>query len=135
MTEPERGSGTVLMVVVMTLAGFLITVTLVLASAIVARHRAGAVADLSALAAASGPPGPQACARARRVATANAGRLLRCRILGDGSVLVDVELAGGSGSRGSGGRGGGGPGGLSGVAGALIGTARGSARAGQAPPP
>ena len=113
LPEPtDRGSGTVLMVVVMALAGFLITVTLTLASAIVARHRAGAIADLSALAAASVAPAPDACERARRVAAANAGRLTRCRILGDGSVLVDVELA----------------------VGGLPGPARGSARAGQGRP-
>ena len=108
----ERGSGTVLMLVLMTMAGFLIMVTLLLASAIVARHRAGAIADLSALAAASGPPGAEACDRARRVAGANAGRLVRCQILGDGSVLVDVEWA---------------------AAGGLPGIAHGSARAGPAP--
>jgi secretion/DNA translocation related TadE-like protein len=108
----DRGSGTVLMAVVMVLAGFLITVTLMLASAIVARHRAGAIADLSALAAASVAPAPDACERARRVAAANAGRLVQCRILGDGSVLVGVELAASNG----------GP----------LGPARGSARAGRA---
>jgi secretion/DNA translocation related TadE-like protein len=106
---PDRGGGTVLMVIVMMMAGFLITVTLSLASAIVARHRAGAIADLAALAAASADPGPEACARAQRVASANAGRLTHCRILGDRSVLVRVELAQGG----------------------LPGPARGSARAGQ----
>lgn len=113
----ERGSGTVLMAIVMTIAGFLIMVTLMLGSAIVARHRAGAIADLSALAAASALPAPRACDHARRVAAANAGRLVRCRILGDGSVVVDVELADGHGVRG------------------LPGTASGSARAGRAATP
>ena len=109
--QTERGSGTVLMVVAIAMTGFLITVILVLASAIVARHRAGAIADLSALAAAGGSPGPQACARARRVARANAGRLISCQILGDGSALVQVELLGSG----------------------LPIPARGTARAGQAP--
>ena len=110
--DPERGSATVLMLAVAGLAGFLIMVTLVTAGAIVARHRAGAIADLAALAAAGAPgPGsgalsldggafgpdggafdPDACARARRVAAANAGRLTGCRFPGDGSVVVDVEL-------------------------------------------
>jgi secretion/DNA translocation related TadE-like protein len=90
--DRQRGSGTVLMVVVVAMAGFLITVTLLLGSAIVARHRAGAIADLAALAAAGVPPGPQACERALRVVDRNAGRLTGCRILGDGSVLVKVEL-------------------------------------------
>jgi secretion/DNA translocation related TadE-like protein len=90
----ERGSGTVLMLVLVTLGGFLITVTLALAGAFVARHRAGAIADLAALAAASVPPGPESCERARRIAEANAGRLLSCSDLGDGSVRVDVGLVG-----------------------------------------
>jgi len=95
LTQTERGSGTVLMLVAMTMAGFLITVILVLASSIVARHQAGAIADLSALAAASESPGPQTCARARRVARANGGRLVGCQILRDGSVLVRIEVSGG----------------------------------------
>jgi secretion/DNA translocation related TadE-like protein len=90
----ERGSGTVLMVVVIMMAGFLITVVLLLASSIVARHRAGAIADLSALAAASDSPGGQSCTRARRVAKANGGRLIGCRLLGDGSVIVQIEVSG-----------------------------------------
>jgi secretion/DNA translocation related TadE-like protein len=88
----ENGSGTVLMVVVMTLAGFLIMATLWLASALVARQRAASIADLAALAAAGGPAGPQACQRARRVADLNAGRLIGCRLLDDGSVVVEVEV-------------------------------------------
>ena len=71
----DRGSGTVLMLAVTAVAGFLTMVTLMLAAAVLARHRAGAIADLSALAA------------------ANAGKLTGCRILDDGSVLVSVELA------------------------------------------
>jgi secretion/DNA translocation related TadE-like protein len=109
----ERGSGTVLMVVLVMAAGFLITVTLALAGAIVARHRAGAIADLSALAAASGPPGPGACEQAQQVAAANGGQLRDCRVLGDASVFVKVGLAGS---------------GLS-----LLGVVEGTARAGQAP--
>jgi secretion/DNA translocation related TadE-like protein len=110
MTEDgERGSATVLMAGVMVLAGFLIAVSLQLASAIVARHRAGAIADLSALAAASGTTQPEGCEQARRVAAANGGRLLNCRMLADGSMTVDVGLGGGG----------------------LPGPARASARAGQ----
>lgn len=107
--ERDRGSGTVLMVAVLSMAGVLITITLGLASAIVARHRAGAIADLSALAAAAGPPGAPACARARRVADRDSGRLTGCRILADGSVVVSVEVSGSG----------------------LPGPARGSARAGR----
>ena len=83
-----------LMMGAMVVTGFLITVILLLANSIVTRHRAGAIADLSALAAAGGSPGPEACARARRVARANAGRLTSCQILADGSVLVQIELLG-----------------------------------------
>jgi secretion/DNA translocation related TadE-like protein len=106
----ERGSGTVLMTVLITMAALSITVTLMLASATVARHRAGAIADLAALAGASASPGEPACDRAQLVADANAGRLVGCRILSDGSVVVCVELTDRRG---------------------LLGTARASARAGQ----
>ena len=101
------------MLAVLMMAGFLVAVTLMLASAIVARHRAESIADLSALAAAGAAPGTDACDRARRVAAASTGRLTGCRILADGSVRVDVELA----------------------VGGHLGLARGSARAGPAAGP
>ena len=90
--ERELGSGTLLMLAVVMFSGFLVLVTGALASAIVARHRAEAAADLAALAAASRLSVSDGCAQANRVALANAGRLQQCRWLPDGSVLVGVEL-------------------------------------------
>jgi secretion/DNA translocation related TadE-like protein len=119
---PDRGSGTVLMAVLMVVAGFLVMLVLALGGVVVARHRAGAIADLAALAAASEPPGPTACERARRVAQANAGRVMDCRILNDGSVVVEVKRAGP-----------GPPGGRFGIGG-LLARVTGSARAGAGPP-
>jgi hypothetical protein len=116
-SDAERGSGTVLVLVLVILCGFLITVTLGLGTAILQRHRAGAAADLAALAAVDagtgptdGAPGDESaigpasgsddagsdllggCAEARRVALANDARLDDCRWLSDGSVLVRVLM-------------------------------------------
>jgi secretion/DNA translocation related TadE-like protein len=94
-SEPiaERGSGTVLMLLLVFFSGFLVVVGSALANAILVRHRVAAAADLAALAAAGGPPGPVACEQAQRVAAANQTRLVRCQPLGDGSVVVGVERA------------------------------------------
>ena len=118
----DRGSGTVLMAVLMLVTGVLVALVLALGGVVVARHRAGAIADLAALAAAGEPPGPTACERARRVAQANAGRVVGCRILADGSVVVEVKRSGA-----------GPPGGRFGVGG-LLAQVTGSARAGAGPP-
>jgi secretion/DNA translocation related TadE-like protein len=101
------------MISLVLLAGFLIVVILSLTAAIVTRHRAGATADLAALAAVSGSSGSPDCAQAQRVTAANRGRLVACRPLGDGSILVQVESTGGSW--------------------ALFGTGRGTARASPGP--
>jgi secretion/DNA translocation related TadE-like protein len=109
----QRGSGTVLMLILVFLAGFLIVVCLGLADAVLARHRASAAADLAALAAAGesaaaggasdengvgggGAAGslPGACRQAEQVAEANAGHLEECHLLGDGSVTVRVSVSG-----------------------------------------
>jgi secretion/DNA translocation related TadE-like protein len=90
----DRGSGTLLMLAVVMLSGFLVLLTTVLANALVARHRAEAAADLAALAAASKLSPSEGCAQAERVARANHGRLQQCGRLADGSVLVGVELRG-----------------------------------------
>ena len=81
-------------------------------AAVVARHRAQTAADLAALAAAvhaaEGREG--ACEHARRIASANGSRLVSCRVDGlDVTVTTEARPAG--------------------VA-ALVGVARGSARAG-----
>ncbi|TKJ31952.1 Rv3654c family TadE-like protein [Blastococcus sp. CCUG 61487] len=90
----ERGSATVW---VLALAGVLAAVGLalvVLAGAVVARHRAGAAADLAALAAAGravrGDEDP--CATAARIAAANGARLEECALEPGAAVLVQVGV-------------------------------------------
>ncbi|MGY1710101.1 Rv3654c family TadE-like protein [Geodermatophilus sp. SYSU D00758] len=93
--HPERGSATVWVVA---LAGVLAALTLALVlvgAAATARHRAGAAADLAALAAAvravRGDPG--ACAAATAVAGANGARMRSCTVTDDAVVDVAVEVA------------------------------------------
>jgi secretion/DNA translocation related TadE-like protein len=93
--RPDQGSGTVLMLVLVIFSGFLIAVTVALADAVLARHRAAAAADLAALAAAGVQDGSDGCAQAQRVASANAVGLSRCGRLDDGSVVVAVTVVGG----------------------------------------
>jgi secretion/DNA translocation related TadE-like protein len=66
------------------------------AGVVVARHRAGSVADLAALAAARavllGAADP--CLAAGRVTIAGGGRLESCRLLADGSTGVVVAVDG-----------------------------------------
>lgn len=69
--------------VVVVLAGVVAEVGAVVA----ARHRAGAAADLAALAAYDG-----GCARAAAVARDNGGRMRGCRPQGDSSVVVEVSV-------------------------------------------
>ncbi|WP_343077916.1 Rv3654c family TadE-like protein [Kineococcus aurantiacus] len=89
---------------------------LALTSAVVARHRAEAVADLAALAAADvvvGRAAGQPCARAAALARGQGADLLACAVAADGSVVVTAAVR---------------PAGLAG----RLGPARASARAGQA---
>ena len=83
----DRGSATVYAAL---LAGLLTALTgaaLALGSAVLARHRAGAAADLAALSAAvHAGAGETPCDWARRVAAAQRARLLRCSC--DGPVCL-----------------------------------------------
>lgn len=77
------------------LIGVLWTVTLGLVAvggARVARHRAQAAADLTALAVAAQavPAGKEACRRGEATAAANSARLVRCAVVG---ALADVVVA------------------------------------------
>lgn len=74
-------------------SALLLTVTLAVVGALVARHQVDAAADLAALAAAGSAPGTLGCAVAARVATLNGARLRSCLELADGSVVVTVSLA------------------------------------------
>jgi len=88
----DRGSTTLVMLGVIG-AVFLLTISgLVLASAVLASHRARAAADLAALAAAGvlmrGGPGSAACATAAQVAAVNHARMQLCN-----SSATDVRLS------------------------------------------
>ena len=78
----ERGSATVVMLGVIASVLMLTISGLLLASAVLASHRARAAADLAALAAAGvlmrGEPALAACQSAAQVAEANHGRVQRC---------------------------------------------------------
>ena len=116
----QRGSAGLLLVWVAGLVVFATSVAAVWGGAVIARHRAGRVADLAAVAAAasaaSGTVDP--CPAAVLVAAAQRARVESCRPMTDGSVSVVVVVAGPA------------PGGLLGLA--RTGPARGRARAGQA---
>ena len=89
---PEAGGATVL---ALASAGVLLLVLatgLVLASAVVAAHRASVAADLASLAAAvdlgNGATPSEACRRSQAVAAANGTRLESCLVASDASVTV-----------------------------------------------
>jgi secretion/DNA translocation related TadE-like protein len=89
----QRGSATVWLLSCCMLLCGLVSVLLLEGAAIVARHRASVVADLSALAAAdallAGAPSP--CLAAARVAAAQGGRVVSCH-LGQDDVRVLAEM-------------------------------------------
>ncbi|MBD8078890.1 Rv3654c family TadE-like protein [Cellulosimicrobium arenosum] len=112
----ERGSGTVLVLGIVTALVVVLLALGALAQAQVARGTAQAGADLAALAAARAQrDGWDPCERAGAVARRNGTVVTGCAAVGDGSVRVDV--AGERGVR---------------VLGVRVGSARASARAGPA---
>lgn len=92
----ERGAATVWLLCCSLVLLGLASVLLVRGAAVVARHRASAVADLAALAAAqallAGEPAP--CLSAARVAAAQGGRVVACH-LGQDEVHVLAEMPAG----------------------------------------
>ncbi|MFF5448912.1 Rv3654c family TadE-like protein [Streptomyces sp. NPDC012888] len=87
----DRGSATVWATLVAVVLSTVFGGVLLLGQALTARHRAAAVADLSALAAAvtwAHGPGP-ACTAARRVARAQGAVLTGCVVLGE---VAEVEV-------------------------------------------
>lgn len=94
MSPDERGSASVL---VITLAGVLVLVTLALAAIggmVGAHRRAQAAADLAALAgAASLGRGDDGCGAAVALASANGADLRQCRVSGE-EVWVEVAVRG-----------------------------------------
>ena len=89
----ERGSATVWVLV---LCGVLATVgvaVVLMGAAVVARHRAGAAADLAALAAAArAVQGADPCDEAARLAVANGAALTGCEVEPGGRVRVTVSV-------------------------------------------
>lgn len=95
--DPDRGSGSVLVVGVVLALLVLTAGGLVVGSAVVASGRARTAADLAALAGAAalqrGSSSGGACAEAGRVASANGSRLMGCAVGG-----FDVEVTASSGA-------------------------------------
>ena len=92
----RSGDAGVAAVLVLSLAAGLVLVSALsttLAAVAVARQRAAAVADLSALAAAARSLDGQAaaCDRAVRIAAANGGRVMQCRLDGE-EVAVTAQV-------------------------------------------
>ena len=94
----EGGSATVVMLGVIASVLMLTISGLLLASAVLASHRARAAADLAALAAAGvllrGGPALAACESAAHVAALNHGRVQQCIVSGTEVLLRVVVVAG-----------------------------------------
>src|SRR5262245_17234220 len=92
----DRGSGTIYVLAMVTVVVLLTSAGLALAQALIARHRAAAAADLSAISAASrvldGPAG--ACEAATVVARSQGARLTMCRIDGEVAEVTVVVQSG-----------------------------------------
>ncbi|MFD8868132.1 Rv3654c family TadE-like protein [Streptomyces sp. NPDC059590] len=87
----DRGSATVWTALAATALCAVFAAVLTAGQVMVARHRAGAAADLAALAAADhGLEGPEmACRLARRVAAAQGARVVRCALIG---AIADLRV-------------------------------------------
>ncbi|MFJ8645598.1 Rv3654c family TadE-like protein [Streptomyces sp. NPDC093546] len=85
----DRGLATVWVVMAASALCVVFAVVLALGQAVAARHRAGAAADLAALAAADTAlwGGEHACATAARVARAQRAEVVRCTVRGE---IADV---------------------------------------------
>ncbi len=94
--EADRGSATVWVLGVVALLGVVCAGVLAMGQAVLARHRAGAGADLAALAAATEWTRGEraACGRAAEVARAQGVRVVRCAVRGE---VADVSVAAGAG--------------------------------------
>jgi secretion/DNA translocation related TadE-like protein len=91
----EDGAGTILALGLVALLGCLVLACVALGSAVEARHRAAAAADLSALAAADRSLGRAAgapCPAAVAVAQADGASVTSCEAAPDGSVTVVVSV-------------------------------------------
>ncbi|GHE12142.1 Rv3654c family TadE-like protein [Klenkia taihuensis] len=90
----ERGSATVWTTALAAVLALVGAAVVLVGAAVVARHRAGAAADLAALAAAAqavrGDPG--ACATGAALAAANGAELVSCAVGPDAVVRVEVSV-------------------------------------------
>ncbi|MGW7285286.1 Rv3654c family TadE-like protein [Streptomyces sp. NPDC054847] len=86
----DRGSATVWAAMATTVLCAVFAIILAMGQAVVARHRAGAAADLAALAAADNAlwGTAEACATAGRVAGAQGAQLVRCSLTGEVADVV-----------------------------------------------
>lgn len=91
----ERGSGTLLAVAVVIVAGLAALVLLVVSGYVAAVHRARGVADLVAVSGALAvDQGREACPVARKASRRNGVKLISCRVSGDSlDYVVSVEIA------------------------------------------
>lgn len=93
MSRGDRGSATVWALAVMGVLLALFATGLLVAHAVVLRHRAGAAADLAALAAADHALDgrARACTLAAEIARAQGARLVACAVTGEvADVVADV---------------------------------------------
>ncbi|MFJ4172157.1 Rv3654c family TadE-like protein [Paenarthrobacter sp. NPDC089714] len=94
--DPERGSGTVLALGLVTVAVALFAGILALSQAAVMASKAATAADLAALAAADAARGLVAgepCSVAEGVAARNDARITSCRVLAGDTVEVATEFS------------------------------------------
>jgi secretion/DNA translocation related TadE-like protein len=92
--DPERGSATVWVLALSGVLAVLGAAVLLVGSAVVARHRAGAAADMAALAGAGrvAVGDPAACGAAAAVARADGAVLDACDLEDGGVVAVRVRI-------------------------------------------
>lgn len=91
----EAGVATVWAAAVIGVVWMVVLGLVTVGAARVARHRARAAADLTALAVAARavPAGPDACRRGEAVASANHTRLVRCAVAGQvADVIVEIDV-------------------------------------------
>ncbi|WP_306318535.1 MULTISPECIES: Rv3654c family TadE-like protein [unclassified Streptomyces] len=90
VARSDRGSATVWVAVAMAAVGVVFGAVLAMGQAVEARHRAGAAADLAALAAADHwtEGRTRACALAERVARAQGAGVVRCVLHGEVSEVT-----------------------------------------------
>ncbi|MDO5618561.1 Rv3654c family TadE-like protein [Kocuria sp.] len=94
-SDADSGAGTVFALSTILVAIFLLGVVLLVGQAAIVKHRAGNVADLSALAAADVARGlmpGDPCDMARRVAESNDAELLECALVEPELTTVDVQV-------------------------------------------